>query len=41
VSEYREMGEDERAEIADRAGEDFSNDGVVDVDVEGGLAIHG
>lgn len=36
-----EVGDDAGAEIADGTGEDFGDDGVVDVDVDGRLAVHG
>jgi hypothetical protein len=35
------VGDDTGAEIADGAGENFRNDGVVDVDVKRRFAMHG
>jgi hypothetical protein len=35
------MGDDARPEIAAGAGKDIGDDGVVDVDVESGLSLHG
>jgi hypothetical protein len=41
LGEDSEVGDDAGPEIAAGTGQDFGNDGVVDIDVEGGFAIHG